>query len=137
MNLEAAKRGIYSIDAIRKASVNYESAGGEAALSDYYTEAYDSVRFEEHLYKNIVFSDHSLSTDSVFSETHFISCRNVLIYFDRPLQDKVLQLFRDSLIRGTYLGLGSKETIQFSTVCESFDVVDKKNRIFRKKELYA
>lgn len=132
MNLEVARRGIYSLDSIKTASKNYRLAGGEASLSDYYDEAYDSVRFDENLFKNIVFSDHSLSTDSVFSETHLISCRNVLIYFDRPLQEKVFRLFSDSLVRGAFLGLGSKETIQFSDVKSFFENVDSQNRIYRK-----
>lgn len=137
MNLEVAKRRIYPLETIQKASRNYRLAGGEACLSDYYSEAYDSVRFDESLYQNVVFSDHSLSTDAVFSETHLISCRNVLIYFDRPLQERVFHLFRESLIRGTYLGLGNKETIMFSDIRDSFEVIDQQNRIFRKKETYA
>lgn len=134
MNLETAKRGIYPADDIQKAARNYKLAGGEGSLSDYYHSAYDSVQFDEELFKNVVFSDHSLSTDSVFSETHLISCRNVLIYFDRPLQDKVLQLFNDSLSRGTFLGLGNKETIQFSVVAPNFQTIDEENRIYRKKD---
>lgn len=134
MNLEKAKRGIYPVDMIAKATKNYQDAGGNASLSDYFTTAYDSVRFDEALYKNVVFSDHSLSTDAVFSETHFISCRNVLIYFDRPLQDRVFRLFRESLIRGTFLGLGNKESIQFSSVREHFEVIDQENRVYRKKD---
>lgn len=134
MNLEKAKRGIYPVDAIAKAAKNYREAGGTTSLSDYFTTAYDSVRFDETLYKNVVFSDHSLSTDAVFSETHLISCRNVLIYFDRPLQDRVFKLFRESLIRGTFLGLGNKESIQFSEIRDSFEVIDQENRIFRKKD---
>lgn len=134
MNLETAKKGIYSLDGIQKASKNYQLSGGQETLSDYFHAAYDSVQFNEELFKNIVYSDHSLSTDNVFSETHFISCRNVLIYFDRPLQDRVFKLFRDSLIRGTFLGLGNKETIQFSAIKDQFDVFDQENRIYRKKD---
>jgi chemotaxis protein methyltransferase CheR len=134
MNLETAKRGIYPIESIAKATKNYRDAGGKGSLSDYFNTAYDSVRFDETLYKNVVFSDHSLSTDAVFSETHLISCRNVLIYFDRPLQERVFKLFRESLIRGTYLGLGNKESIQFSSIKEHFETIDSENRIFRKKD---
>ena len=132
MNLEVARKGIYSLESIQMASKNYRLAGGMASLADYYDEAYNSVRFDESLLKNVVFSDHSLSTDSVFSETHLISCRNVLIYFDRPLQEKVFKLFSDSLVRGAFLGLGSKETIQFSEVKSLFETTDSQNRIFRK-----
>lgn len=134
MNLEKAKRGIYPIDVIPNAQKNYQAAGGENTLSDYYDIAYDSIRFHDHLFENIVFSDHSLSTDSVFSELHFISCRNVLIYFNRSLQDRVLQLFYDSLIRDTFLGLGSKETIIFSELKDNFQALDLENRIYKKKE---
>lgn len=134
MNLEVARHGIYPVDVIQKATKNYQDAGGKYSLSDYYDTAYESVRFDETLFKNVVFSDHSLSTDAVFSETHFISCRNVLIYFDRPLQDRVFKLFSDSLIRGTFLGLGNKETLQFSEVKDNFEIIDKENRIYRKKE---
>lgn len=134
MNLEVAKKGIYSIDNIQKASKNYQLAGGEKSLSDYFHAAYDSVQFNEDLYKNVVFSDHSLSTDNVFSETHFVSCRNVLIYFDRPLQERVFSLFRDSLVRGGFLGLGNKETLQFSQIKDQFEVIDQENRLYQKKE---
>lgn len=133
MNLEVAKRGIYSADTIQKASKNYQLAGGESSLSDYFSLAYDSVKFQESLYENVVFSDHSLATDSVFSEMHFVSCRNVLIYFDRPLQDRVFKLFDDSLVRAGFLGLGNKETIQFSVIRDTFNVIDQENRIYQKK----
>lgn len=133
MNLEAAKRGIYPIDVIKKASRNYQLAGGNSSLADYFSLAYDSVKFHDSLYENVVFSDHSLSTDSVFSETHFISCRNVLIYFDKPLQDRVFTLFNDSLARDGFLGLGNKESIQFSPIRDLFETKDAENRIFQKK----
>jgi chemotaxis protein methyltransferase CheR len=133
MNLEKARKGIYPIDHIQKASKNYQLAGGEHSLSDYFESAYDSVQFKDSLYKDIVFSDHSLATDAVFSETHLISCRNVLIYFDRPLQERVFKLFDDSLIRGTFLGLGNRETIQFSDIKDHFDTLDKENRIYQKR----
>ena len=137
MNLETAKRGIYAIDTIKKAHRNYQLSGGVGSLSDYYDTAYDSVRFDESLISNVVFSDHSLSTDAVFSETHLISCRNVLIYFDRPLQERVFNLFTESLVRGCYLGLGNKETIQFSSIKDQFEVIDQENRVYRKKDIYV
>jgi len=133
MNLEVAKRGIYPSEVIKKATKNYQQAGGENSLSDYFSLAYDSVKFHDSLYDNIIYSDHSLSTDSVFSEIHFVSCRNVLIYFDRPLQDRVFKLFDDSLVRGGFLGLGNKETIQFSEIRDSFNVVDQECRLYQKK----
>lgn len=133
MNLDVAKKGIYSLDTIRKATQNYQLAGGETNLTEYFSLAYESVKFHDSLYKNIVFSDHSLATDSVFSEMHFISCRNVLIYFDRPLQDRVFNLFNDSIVRGGFLGLGNKESIQFSVIRNHFETIDPENRIYQKK----
>lgn len=132
MNLDTAKKAIYPAASLQKASRQYQEAGGKVSLSEYYTAAYDSVKFDPSLLSNVVFSDHSLSTDSVFSEMHFISCRNVLIYFDRPLQDRVLELFKDSLVRGGFLGLGNKESIQFSTVKTKFTEIDRENRLFQK-----
>lgn len=132
LNLHHAKRGIYEREAVQKASRNYQLAGGVSSLSDYYQAAYDSVQFDPTLLDNVVFSDHSLATDEVFSETHFVSCRNVLIYFERNLQDRVLKLFSDSLIRGGFLGLGSKESLLFSSVKDSFKVIDQNNRIYQK-----
>ena len=133
MNLEMAKKGIYDLEDVKKASRNYQLSGGITSLSDYYEAAYDSVRFDPTLLNNVVFSDHSLATDSVFSETHFVSCRNVLIYFDRPLQDRVLNLFKESLNRDGFLGLGTKETIQFSTIKNDFVAVDQENRVYQKR----
>lgn len=132
MNLEIAKRGIYSTEVIQKASKNYQASGGTGSLSDYYSAAYDSAQFNPSLLKNVVFSDHSLATDSVFSEMHFISCRNVLIYFERPLQDRVFKLFEDSLVREGILGIGSKESIQFSGSKDTFSPIDLENRIYKK-----
>ena len=82
--------------------------------------------------ENVTFADHSLSTDSVFSETHFVSCRNVLIYFNRRLQDRVLGLFHDSLCHRGFLGLGSKESIDFSSYAERFEPLARRERVFRK-----
>ena len=133
MNLEVAQKGIYTTEVVQKASKNYQAAGGSRSLSDYYTAAYDSVQFNPSLLENVVFSDHSLATDSVFSEMQFISCRNVLIYFDKELQNRVFKLFADSLNRDGFLGLGSKETLQFSTSKHVFETIDKENRIYQKK----
>lgn len=134
MNLEVAKKGIYSKESIQKATKNYQLSGGASSLSDYYSAAYDSVHFESSLIENVVFSDHSLATDAVFSEMHLISCRNVLIYFERDLQERVFKLFEESLVRDGFLGLGSKETIQFSSVKNHFQTIDHDNKVFQKKK---
>lgn len=133
MNLEMAKKGIYDLESVKKASRNYQQAGGLTSLSDFYEAAYDSAHFDPSLLKNVVFSDHSLATDSVFSETHFISCRNVLIYFERDLQNRALKLFEESLTRDGYLGLGTKETIQFSSIKNDFATIDNENRLYQKR----
>lgn len=132
-SLEKAEKGVLGLEAIKKFTQNYQESGGKSSLSDYYTVAFDSVKFNSILKKNITFADHSLVTDAVFLETHLISCRNVLIYFDRELQDRAFGLFHESLCRNGFLGLGSQETIQFSQYAKHFDPFVKKERIFQRK----
>jgi chemotaxis protein methyltransferase CheR len=131
--LEKAREGIYAIGAVRQHTANYQASGGKRAFSDYYAAAYKSVRFDPELIRNVTFADHSLATDTVFSETNFISCRNVLIYFNRSLQDRALGLFHDSLCHRGFLGLGSKESLDFSSCADRFDAVDRRERLFRKR----
>ena len=131
-SLEAARRGVFKLEAMRQYTENYQKAGGKRAFSDYYTAAYDGALFDRALVENVTFADHSLATDSVFSETHLVSCRNVLIYFNRKLQDRVLGLFNDSLCYRGFLGLGSKESIEFSSYAGRFDVLARRERIYRK-----
>jgi chemotaxis protein methyltransferase CheR len=131
--LERARMGIFPTAAVREHTGNYQAAGGSRAFSDYYSAAYDAVRFDRDLIRNVTFADHSLATDAVFSETHFISCRNVLIYFNRSLQNRAVGLFHESLCRRGFLGLGSKETLDFSTFAESFEPVARRERIYRKR----
>lgn len=118
--LQKAEAGIYPDDRLPTFEENYKRAGGKAHLSDYYTAAYGSLAFDRTLRKRVVFSDHSLATDNVFAEVQLVSCRNVLIYFDRPLQDRVFGLIRDSLCRNGFLGLGTKETLQLSPHASAF-----------------
>ena len=133
--LAAAKKGIYPIHAFKQYTDNYRRAGGRQSLSDYATARYDSVIMEQRLKRNIVFADHALATDQVFGEMHVILCRNVLIYFDRPLQQRVFKLFGESLDMGGFLCLGTKESLRFSGNEESFDVVNRSLRIFRKRQM--
>ncbi len=133
--LAAAKKGIYPIHAFKQYTDNYRRAGGRQSLSDYATARYDSVIMEQRLKRNIVFADHDLATDQVFGEMHVILCRNVLIYFDRPLQQRVFKLFGDSLDMGGFLCLGTMESLRFSVNEESFDVVNRSLRIFRKRQM--
>ena len=132
-SLEKAEKGVLGEDAIPKFIQNYQESGGKLSPSDYYTVSFNSVTFNSALKKNITFTDHSLVTDAVFSETQLISCRNVLIYFDRDLQDRVFGLFHESLCRKGFLGLGLQETIQFSQHAKFFDPFVKKDRIFQKR----
>ncbi len=132
VSLAKAREGIFPIDAMRQYTANYQKAGGTAAFSDYYTAAYGNALFERSLCANVTFADHSLATDSVFSETHLVSCRNVLIYFNRGLQDRALGLFHESLCHRGFLGLGSKESIEFSRHAEGFETVNRRERIYRK-----
>lgn len=131
--LKQAEAGSYSLRNIEHFTKNYQESGGKRLLSDYYTESLDSVTFHSLLKKNVTFTDHSLVTDAVFSETHFISCRNVLIYFDRVLQDRAFGLFNDSLCRKGFLGLGFQETIHFSKYAKYFNRFIRKDRVFQKR----
>jgi len=131
--IKSAKEGIYSIKNIKDFTRNYQKAGGKESFSDYYTANYDSVIIDNSLKKNIVFSEHNLVTDSVFAEVNMIICRNVLIYFNRDLQNKVLNLFNDSLVPGGILGLGTKESLQFLEKGKNYNCIDLKNKIYRKK----
>ena len=128
-----AEAGVYRPEDILQFTKNYQLAGGKASFSDYYTAAYGSVVIDKSLKKKAVFSDHSLVTDSVFSEVHLISCRNVLIYFERALQDRAVGLFKDSLVRKGFLGLGSKETLRFSEHKEAFETFDRDERIYQRR----
>jgi len=131
-SLAKARQGIFPLESVRNYTANYQRAGGVRAFSDYYTAAYDAARFDPSLCADVIFADHSLATDSVFAETQFVSCRNVLIYFNRTLQDRALGLFHESLSHRGFLGLGSKESIDFSAYADRFDVMSRAERIFRK-----
>ena len=131
--LERAQSGIYEAARISGFTENHRKSGARSSLSDYYTAAYGKAVFDKSLKANIVFADHSLSTDSTFSEVHFVSCRNVLIYFDRTLQDRVLGLFRESLCRKGFLGLGAKESLRFSSHSHAFSDFSLEDKIFQKE----
>lgn len=132
--LDAAARGIYSLDRIAGFTENHRNAGGRSSLSDYYSTAYGSAVFDKSLRDRVVFSDHSLVTDAVFGEMQLISCRNVLIYFDRELQDRAIGLFRASLVRGGFLGLGSKESLRFSPHADEFAQLSLQDKIYQRRD---
>ncbi len=133
--LDIAKKGIYPIDRIKEFTANYQAAGGTQSFSDYYMANYNSVIFDQSLKKNLVFAEHNLVTDSVFAEVNLVICRNVLIYFNKDLQNRVIDLFYDSLNNGGYLALGSKETIQFTSKADKFETVNAKEKLYKKKIL--
>ena len=130
--LERAEMAVYNADLVQKFSESYQKAGGKKSFSDYYSAAYGGLILDQELKKQITFSDHSLATDQVFSEMHFVSCRNVMIYFNRKLQDRVLGLFHEALCHKGFLGLGSKETVQFTNWGEKFKVLSKEDKLFQK-----
>jgi chemotaxis protein methyltransferase CheR len=130
--LRTAEDGVYDVDRFARFSASYLEAGGRASLSDYYSAGYSSAVLDRSLKKAILFSDHSLATDSVFAEVQLISCRNVLIYFERALQDRAIGVLTDSLVRRGFLGLGMKETMRFSSHAPKFSEVAMEQRIYQK-----
>lgn len=132
--LDAASKGIYPLERIRTFTENHRASGGKSSLSDYYSTAYGSAVFDKSLRERVVFSDHSLVTDAEFAEMQLISCRNVLIYFNRELQDRAIGLFRNSLSRGGFLGLGSKESMRFSAHADSFADFARDEKIYQRRE---
>ncbi len=132
-SLEKAESGVFKLDRMPLYSQNFSQTGGEHSLSEYYTAAYNAAKFDKTLKKRAVFSDHSLVSDAVFGEMHFISCRNVLIYFKRDLQNRAFGLFKNSLARGGFLGLGSKETLRFSSYEDSFETFNREQRLYQLK----
>lgn len=131
--LARAQAGVYSLEQVQLFTKNHQLSGGKSSLSDYYTADYGAVSLDKSLRKRVVFSDHSLVTDAAFGEMQFVSCRNVLIYFERPLQDRAIGLFADSLSRKGFLGIGAKESIRFSSHSEQFDDFVREERIYQKR----
>ncbi|MBK7265544.1 MAG: protein-glutamate O-methyltransferase CheR [Ignavibacteriales bacterium] len=131
--LEVAKEAIYRIDNMKQCLLSYRNAGGVNSFSEYYTADSDSIVLNKELKKNITFANHNLVLDSVFGEMHLILCRNVLIYFNKSLQSKTLELFRESLVPGGFLCIGTKESINFTTVSDDFYTIAEKEKIYRKK----
>ena len=131
--LQAAERGIYPLDRVQQFTENHRKSGGKSSLSEYYQAAYGRVSFDRTLRRNVVFSDHSLVTDAVFGEMNLISCRNVMIYFDRDLQDRAIGLFEGSLSRKGFLGLGAKESLRFSRHADAFSDFVREEKIYQRR----
>ena len=131
--LQTAERGVYPLDRVPLFTENHRRSGGRSSLSDYYQAAYGRVSFDRTLRRNVVFSDHSLVTDAVFGEMNLISCRNVMIYFDRALQDRAIGLFEGSLSRKGFLGLGAKESLRFSRHANAFTDFVREEKIYQRR----
>ena len=130
--LESVRHGIFPLAQMKQYSENYILSGGRRDFSSYYTAQYNAAKFDDLLGKKIVLAAHNLVSDGTFNEFQLILCRNVMIYFDKPLQDRALHLFYDSLEILGYLALGSKETLKFTDVAPKFKQLDNREKIWRK-----
>ena len=130
--LQRAKDGIFPLATMQENTSNYIAAGGTGTFSQYYTARYDYAIFRPALRENVVFAQHNLVTDSSFNHFNVIFCRNVLIYFNNPLQERVQRLFLDSMEMFGILGLGKKETIRYSTVADDYEEIDAEERLYRR-----
>jgi len=130
--LDRARAGVFPLDKMREYTQNYIKAGGQRAFSEYYLAKYDGAQFQRSLVENVVFAQHNLVSDRSFNEFNVIVCRNVMIYFDRALQDRVHRLFYDSLAMFGVLALGAKESIKFSPFEDSYEDLDANERLYKK-----
>jgi chemotaxis protein methyltransferase CheR len=130
--LRKAREGIFPLASMQEYTANYMKAGGKRFFSDYYTAQYDSVMFSPSLKANLVFSEHNLVTDGSFNEFHVILCRNVMIYFNKTLQERVHNLIYESLSMLGVFGLGNKESLRFTPRESFYEELDQRDRIYRK-----
>lgn len=129
--LDIARKGLFPLRMIKLYSENYMASGGKEDFSKYYTANYGSAKFEETLLQKMVFSQHNLVSDRSFNEFDLVLCRNVMIYFDKDLQEHALELFDESLSKLGYLALGTKETIKFSSIQKKYKQLEKE-KIWKK-----
>lgn len=127
-----AQKGIFELEHLHKAAAAYQASGGEQALSDYYTAGSEHAILKKELREKIVFSVHNLVSDASFAEMHLILCQNVLIYFNRPLQDRVLDCFQDSLCPQGFLCLGPRESLAHTRHAQDFERFVPNTRLYRK-----
>jgi chemotaxis protein methyltransferase CheR len=130
--LRQAKDGFFPLDRMKDFTRDYIRAGGTASFSDYYKVYGERVRFDPALVDSVVFAQHNLVSDGRFNEFHLVLCRNVLIYFDRALQDRVHALFYESLVRFGMLALGHKESIRFTSHADDYTELDSREKIYRR-----
>jgi chemotaxis protein methyltransferase CheR len=129
--LKKAQSGIYDLQTIHTFTKNYAASGGLRSPSDYYSSDYGLVRIDSRLLRNVLFTEHNLTADGVFTEAHLILCRNVMIYFQRDLQDRVYRLFTQSLVHNGFLGLGSKESARFSSSASCFSPLSEAHGLYQ------
>lgn len=130
--LRKAREGIFPLASMQEYTSNYMHAGGKHEFSDYYTAHYDNVIFHPALKTNVVFSEHNLVTDGSFNEFHVILCRNVMIYFNKALQERVHNLIYESLSMFGVLGLGNKESLKFTPRADFYERLDSRDKLYRK-----
>jgi chemotaxis protein methyltransferase CheR len=130
--LDRARAGVFELEKMREYTENYVRAGGTRAFSEYYLAKYEGALFERTLTDNVVWAPHNLVQDRAFNEFNLILCRNVMIYFDRSLQNKVHQLFYDSLERFGILALGHKESIRFTGFEDRYEELDAAEKLYRR-----
>jgi chemotaxis protein methyltransferase CheR len=130
--LTRAREGVFALDRMQEYTENYIRAGGKRSFSDYYLAKYEGALFERTLTENVVWAPHNLVQDRSFNTFNVILCRNVMIYFDRPLQNRVHQLFHDSLERFGVLALGHKESIRFTGFEDLYEELDAQEKLYRR-----
>jgi chemotaxis protein methyltransferase CheR len=130
--VERARAGVFPLDKMREYTQNYINAGGSRAFSEYYLAKYDGAQFQRSLVDNVVFAQHNLVSDRSFNEFNMIVCRNVMIYFDRALQERVHRLFYESLVTFGVLGLGHRESIRQSPHEDRYEELDPAEKLYRK-----
>ena len=130
--LERARGGVFPLEKMKEYTQNYIKAGGKRAFSEYYLAAYDGAQFQRSLTENVVFAQHNLVSDHSFNEFNVIVCRNVMIYFDKKLQNRVHRLFYESLVNFGVLALGHKESIHFSPHAGDYEELDAREKLYRK-----
>lgn len=130
--LDQARTGVFPLDKMQEYTQNYIRAGGARSFSEYYVAKYEGALFSRTLLDNVVFAQHNLVSDRAFNEFHVILCRNVMIYFDRPLQNRVHELFYESLEPLGFLGLGHKESVRFTPHEDRYEELDRTERLYRK-----
>lgn len=130
--LEKAKQGIFPLEKMQLYTKNYIQSGGKKAFSEYYSVKKEQVTFHPFLRDNIVFFQHNLATDQSFNEFHMIICRNVMIYFNKNLQNHVHQLLYDSLYPSGFLGLGNREEVRFTGYAKYYNAFDSRERLYWK-----